>query len=197
MRESTFSRRKFIQMAALGTGSVLLFPMCKRQSANHVWRFFTEEEAQSVIAIAEQFIPADKDPGATYANVVNFIDKQLVGPYTRFQDEYRKGLTCLAQSCKSLHYGSFASLEGSKQSAFLELMEKGQLPEKHWDGVNQSSFFSRLLDHTMQGFYGSPRHGGNRDYVSYKMMKLDYPHVLGQNRYATVIQEIKKQENEK
>lgn len=197
MIKKTLSRRKFVQMTILGTGSLSLLCMCKKSQTNSSWHFFTGDEAQTIIAIAEQFIPADKDPGATYANVVNFIDKQLVGPYTRFQDEYRKGLACLAQSCRSLHNGSFASLEGTKQSGFLELMEKGRLPKEHWDGVNQGSFFSRLLDHTMQGFYGSPRHGGNRDYVSYKMMKLDYPHVLGQNRYATVIQEIKNQENEK
>jgi gluconate 2-dehydrogenase gamma chain len=36
----------------------------------------------------------------------------------------------------------------------------------------------------MQGFYGSPRHGGNRNYVSYKMLGLEYPVVMGQNRYS-------------
>ena len=35
----------------------------------------------------------------------------------------------------------------------------------------------------MQGFYGSPRHGGNRNYASYRMLGLEYPPVLGQNRY--------------
>jgi len=35
----------------------------------------------------------------------------------------------------------------------------------------------------MQGYYGSPRHGGNKDNMSYKMLKLDYPVVIGQNRY--------------
>ena len=100
-----------MQVTAASTGSLLLFPMCKSQSVNTAWRFFTEEEVRLVIAIAEQFIPADKDFGATYANVVNFIDKQLVGPYTRFQEEYRSGLACLDQSCKSLYNSSFAALE--------------------------------------------------------------------------------------
>jgi gluconate 2-dehydrogenase gamma chain len=34
----------------------------------------------------------------------------------------------------------------------------------------------------MQGFYGSPRHGGNRDYLSYRMLGIDYPQVIGRNR---------------
>jgi gluconate 2-dehydrogenase gamma chain len=67
----------------------------------------------------------------------------------------------------------------------MEQMEAGKLPEEFWTEVNQRSFFNMLLDHSMQGFYGSPRHGGNKNYVSYKMMKLDYPHVLGQNRYES------------
>jgi len=37
----------------------------------------------------------------------------------------------------------------------------------------------------MQGFYGSPRHGGNKNNVSYKMMRLDYPVIIGQNRYKS------------
>ena len=41
-----------------------------------------------------------------------------------------------------------------------------------------------IRDHTMQGFYGSPRHGGNKGYASYKMLGLEYPRVIGQNRYA-------------
>jgi gluconate 2-dehydrogenase gamma chain len=27
-----------------------------------------------------------------------------------------------------------------------------------------------VVDHTMQGFYGSPAHGGNRDEASWKML---------------------------
>ena len=32
-------------------------------------------------------------------------------------------------------------------------------------------FFDLILAHTMQGFYGDPRHGGNRDAVSCLMGK--------------------------
>lgn len=196
MSENSLSRRKFVQMATVGAGSLLLFPMCAKKPAGSGWRFFTDQEAQSVIAIAEQFIPEDKDPGATYANVVNFIDKQLVGPYTRFQEEYRSGLACFVESSKAVHNKPFSGLEWAQQTQFLEQMEKGKLPNEHWGDIDQSTFFRKLLDHSMQGFYGSPRHGGNRDYVSYKMMKLDYPHVIGQNRYTEVIEQLKKQENE-
>jgi gluconate 2-dehydrogenase gamma chain len=35
-----------------------------------------------------------------------------------------------------------------------------------------ASFFAMVIDHTMQGFYGSPEHGGNRDEASWKMLGI-------------------------
>lgn len=177
------SRREFLHQLSIACGSVLFIPACSGYDSP--WRFFSEKEARTIIAFAEQIIPADHDPGATDANVVNFIDKQLVGPYTRFQDDYRFGVSAIESSAQNLFQKSFFELEIQVQTEFMVQMESGQLPEEFWTEVNQRSFFNMLLDHCMQGFYGSPRHGGNKNYVSYKMMKLDYPHVLGQNRYES------------
>ena len=177
------NRRDFIRQLSLACGSVLFITSC--DGYDSPWRFFTAEEARTLIAFAEQIIPGDKDPGATDANVINFIDKQMVNHYIRFQDEYRSGLKALEESARSLHKQSFYALDGKTQIAFMERMEEGGLPGDHWQEINQRQFFNMLLDHSMQGFYGSPRHGGNKDYVSYKMIKLDYPPVLGQNRYNT------------
>jgi len=33
-------------------------------------------------------------------------------------------------------------------------------------------FFQRQVDHMMQGFYGSPRHGGNKNEASWKMLGI-------------------------
>lgn len=177
------TRRDFIRQISLACGSVMLIPACSGYDS--VWRFFTEWETKTVVAFAEQIIPADKDPGATDANVINFIDKQLVGPYTRFQEMYRKGIPAIDNSAHKLFQKAFYELDFAVQTEFMIKMEKGELPEELWKDTNQKSFFRLMLDHTMQGFYGSPRHGGNTNYVSYKMMKLDYPHVMGQNRYES------------
>ena len=88
------------------------------------------------------------------------------------------------EACSQALYGnSFAELTGAQQIAMLELMERGELPARYWPQTTQKAFFELILAHTMQGFYGSPWHGGNKDYVSYRMMKLDYPLLIGQNRY--------------
>ena len=177
------TRREFIQQLSLACGSILFVPACSGYDS--VWRFFTEAESKTVIAFAEQIIPRDQDGGATDAKIINFIDKQLVGPYTRFQEMYRKGIPAIQSSSLKIHQIPFYELDFDTQTDFMIKMEKGELPEEFWKETNQSSFFRLILDHTMQGFYGSPRHGGNKNYVSYKMMKLDYPHIIGQNRYES------------
>lgn len=177
------SRREFIRQLSLACGSIMFVPACSGYDS--VWRFFSEQEAKTIIAFANQIIPADKDPGATDANVINFIDKQLTGPYTRFQEMYKNGIPAIENSSISIFQKAFFELEFDAQTEFLIKMEKSELPSEFWKEVKQADFFRLILDHTMQGFYGSPRHGGNKNYVSYKMMKLDYPHVIGQNRYES------------
>ncbi len=46
-----------------------------------------------------------------------------------------------------------------------------------------TSFFRMVRDHTMQGFYGAPRHGGNQDAVSWQMLGVPNPPVRGRHHY--------------
>jgi gluconate 2-dehydrogenase gamma chain len=144
----------------------------------------TEEEARLAECVCEQIIPADRDPGAREAGVIRFIDRQLCGPYKRHLAKYRAGLASLQRTCRALHGAAFESLPWPEQTRVLQSLESGQAPKEHWPEVGAKEFFALIRDHTMQGFYGSPRHGGNRGYASYKMMGLEYPRVIGQNRYA-------------
>ena len=45
------------------------------------------------------------------------------------------------------------------------------------------AFFELVREHTMEGYYGSPRHGGNRDAVSWRMLGLDEPPLRGRAQY--------------
>jgi gluconate 2-dehydrogenase gamma chain len=44
-------------------------------------------------------------------------------------------------------------------------------------------FFELVRGHTLEGYYGSPRHGGNRDAVSWRMLGLPEPPPLGRAQY--------------
>ena len=45
------------------------------------------------------------------------------------------------------------------------------------------AFFDLAVTHAMQGFYGSPRHGGNRDFASWRMLGVPVSPVRGRDRY--------------
>ena len=45
------------------------------------------------------------------------------------------------------------------------------------------AFFELVRKHTLEGYYGSPRHGGNRDAMSWRMLGLAEPPLLGRAQY--------------
>jgi gluconate 2-dehydrogenase gamma chain len=177
------NRRHFVQLAALGAGSICLLPCCKRSASQ--WRFFTDSEALLIDAIAEQIIPTDEWPGGRESGATNYIDKQLAGPLARFQVKYRNGLAALQETCETRYRKKFEDMAWEEQTLFLEQMEAGTMKEPVWAEGFDKEFFSMFRDHSMQSYYGSPRHGGNKNNMSYKMLKLDYPIIIGQNRYKT------------
>ena len=177
-----FTRRDILKLSGAPIGCALL-SILGCSPPPRAYRFFSQEEARTVIAICEQIIPADEDPGATDAGVIHFIDKQLVSYYAGDQEMYRNGIATLNHSCMTLHKKRFESLPFSEQEAFLKQLQRGKIDKKTWGDIPQIKFFNMLVNHTMQGFYGSPVHGGNKDYVSYSMLDFEYPLVIGQNRY--------------
>lgn len=136
------------------------------------WRFFTAAEAATVDAICARLIPADQDPGAREAGVVNYIDIQLTRPFKRHQAAYRKGIAGVDDASRKKFNKRFVELTADQQSETLVEVEE-----------NAAEFFDLILTHTRQGFYGDPRHGGNRDMVSWKMLKLPFPPVRGRAHY--------------
>ncbi len=173
------NRRAFLQaalVAAAGAGMA-----CSTNGTP--WRFLTVDEARALAAISDQIIPPDQDPGAAWAGVVNYIDRQLCGPFHSLQQTYRRGIAGIDQSSRLLYGKAFADLEAQQQIDVLHRLEDGQAPGAIWKQTSSVEFFGYLVDHTMQGYYGDPRHGGNREGVSWKMLGLPYPPIRGRLRY--------------
>ena len=174
------SRRQFLETAG-AIGGVAFLQSCGWKPS--AFRFFDEQEAGLVALIAEQIIPADDAPGATDAGVVYFIDKMLAGPYRKHQATYRTGLQRMRVTSEKMYGRQFSALNWDEQTGLLKALEANQVSPELWGDASSAGFFSLVRDHTMQGFYGSPRHGGNRDFVSFKMLGFDIAPIIGQNRY--------------
>jgi len=118
-------------------------------------------------------IPGDQDPGAAQAGVVHYIDRQLTGKFREHRKIYRASLAAVDH----LAGGNFAEAPVERQNAILHQMERDPAIRP---------FFDLVIAHSMQGFYGNPRHGGNRDFASWRMLHIPAAPVRGRDHYEFV-----------
>jgi gluconate 2-dehydrogenase gamma chain len=156
-------RRRFIVAGLTGTAV-----SCARSKSP--WRFFSVEEARTVEAVCAHIIPQDQDPGAVQAGVVVFIDRQLTRFYKPLQKTYRQGIAAIDHESVSFAGRAFADLPATSQLDVLRRIERNP---------GTKPFFDLLVAHAMQGFYGDPRHGGNRERASWKMLGVASPPLRG------------------
>jgi len=177
------TRRDFIKTAAAATvvaGTAACSP------SKSPWRFLRVSEARTLAAICDCIIPPDSDPGAEWAEVVNYIDVQLCGPYRNLRSSYRAGIASLERTSQERFGKTFSSLSTDAQTSLLRDVEQGSAPKEIWTTLSPNQFFEMVLAHTMQGYYGDPRHGGNRERASWKMLGLSYPQIRGRARVSDV-----------
>ncbi|HUE04158.1 MAG TPA: gluconate 2-dehydrogenase subunit 3 family protein [Bryobacteraceae bacterium] len=169
-KKDSIGRRTFLGAGLATAGAVAIG--CGRAGSGSPHRFFTAEEGATVDAICEALIPSDRDPGARAAGVVNYIDVQLTRHFKRYQRTYRDGLAAVDRASRAKFGRRFMEIQSEQQASVLA-------------GVAEESkeFFELILAHVRQGFYGDPRHGGNRHMVSWKMVGLPFPQVRGRTHY--------------
>jgi gluconate 2-dehydrogenase gamma chain len=164
-----FNRREFLAAGALaGAALAGSCTACRRTG----YGFLSEHDTGTLTAICDQIIPADDFPSASQAGVLSYIDRQLMGHYRRHQTTYRSGLKRTNELSRSRFGVDLARCSAHQQLEIVSAMEQQDRP-----------FFDLVRSHTMQGYYGSPRHGGNRDAVSWRMLGLDEPPVRGRAQY--------------
>jgi gluconate 2-dehydrogenase gamma chain len=152
-------------------------------------------ERTFLAAAVDTFIPADDlSPSGSECGVVDFIKRQLAGPWGEGAGLYRDGpflsgkpehgyqlgLTprellragiVAAEAWSKRTYGkSFEGLADNDRIAALRAFEDGSAG---FSDVPTKDFFEALLAITMEGFFADPMYGGNRDCASWKM--IGYP----------------------
>jgi gluconate 2-dehydrogenase gamma chain len=163
------TRRQFVAVGTMG-GAALAAGCGSKASGG--WEFFTDAQARTLKAICDQLIPRDDYPSASEAGVLSYIDRQLVRHYRSHQDEYRNGLEHAEAQSRKRFGKEIAELAAADQRAAVTDLER-----------DHHAFFEMVRNHTLEGYYGSPRHGGNRDELSWKMLGLDDPPLLGRAQY--------------
>jgi len=217
-------RREFLtSVAALGVASSL--PMAKAETVQggQPWepgkintppaprkgglQYLTQQEFDTVGAIAERFIPADElSISGKEAGCATFIDRQLAGDYGsaaaiyrlgRFvkgtpeqgpqspltpAQRYRQGLAALDAYTQKTFHQPFVALNGEQQDELLRRMEANQLDLGA--DIETKVFFELLLQNVREGFLSDPIYGGNKEMASWKMIgfpgaRYDFRDLIG------------------
>jgi gluconate 2-dehydrogenase gamma chain len=179
MRSDTLRRRRFLQIAASAASAAAV--SCGGRGSP--WRVLTAQEGETANAICDRIIPADQDPGAAAAGAVNYIDRQLNGPLRKYRRAYRDGLLGIDQASQAQFGRRFAALKLDERDRLLAAIDAGKAPGGAWAPAEAKLFFDLIRDHTLQGFYGDPRHGGNREYASWLMLGVPPAPVRGRLQY--------------
>jgi gluconate 2-dehydrogenase gamma chain len=178
-------RREFIELSSQSIGGLLIYslagaPMVLQAQDGKVkvpLRFFTEQEAKVIVAACERIFPANESgPGATQAGAMIYIDRQLAGPYGT--DKYRYTQPPFVESAPGHGYQGKENPRETYRAGiqklgadFLELEGTGQ--DERLEALEKTHFFQLLRQHTIEGMFCDPMHGGNADLIGWQM--LGYP----------------------
>jgi len=180
-------RREFITLPAQSLGGVLLYtlagePLRVQAQTGEVrvpLRFFTAAEARVVEAACARIFPSDENgPGAEEAGVVVFIDRQLAGPYGR--DKYRYTKPPFVESVPEHGYQSKQMPREIYREGIQTLGNFADLPPAERDqrlrAIQTTTFFRILRQHTIEGMFSDPMHGGNAGLIGWQL--IGYPGPL-------------------
>ena len=180
-------------------------PVVNTTAASSVgYTYFRPVDAAFFEALADHMVPADKlSPGGVDMGIPVFIDRALAGSWGKGDRLYQQGPWKLGSSNQgyqlpftpaelfragveqtNLHcvktYGgkTFDQITSAQREEVLKGLENGSL--KFESGLPSNVFFSDVYQTVMQGMFGDPIYGGNRDKAGWKM--VGFPGVIATNQ---------------
>ena len=134
----------------------------------------TQPEAETLEAVVARLIPTDANgPGAREARAAHYIDRALGGALAASLEAYRSGLANLDAYAQQAKGSRFPQLSERDQDELLSALEQNAVPSFGPPGA--AAFFNMVLNHTLQGTFGDPFYGGNRNFVGWDL--VGYPGV--------------------
>lgn len=172
----TYPRRAFLQHLAFFGGGVVLLGGCKSEPDSEsapaspptdekTGRALTALQHATMAAACERVLPKDEDPGASDANVPEFVERQLLTPQIEpLKESFLSGLDLLEKRARALTKKSFAQATPAQQDELLTDFKLSP-PDS-----GEAHFYEMLLVLTLEGFLGDPSYGGNKDGVGWKLV---------------------------
>ena len=183
-------RRRFLTISATAIGGTLIYTLERTPVRVHAQagrkiriplRFFDERGALVIAAAAARIFPSDESgPGAPEAGVIVYIDRQLAGPYGR--DRYRYTQPPFEEGFPEQGYqGKETPREIYRKGVTLLGPEFDKMPPAEQDRklrtIETTLFFRMLRQHTIEGMFCDPMHGGNADLIGWQLIGYPGPYM--------------------
>ena len=171
--------------------------------------YLNQTEHAFVVAAVDTMIPADElSPSGSQCGCDIYIDRQLAsawgggakmyrsGPFLKGKPEQgyqlsltpaefiTAGIAAANVWSRKTYNKDFDRLDPEKRVEALKAIQEGKAD---FGNFSSRAFFARLLTLTMEGFFGDPAYGGNRNMASWKM--LGFPGLPA--TYANIVEEYR------
>ncbi len=128
---------------------------------------FSSEVHSILEAVANRLIPLDAWPSATDGGVLTYLERRAGEDPATWKDLIEPGLRELDTLAFTLHGRLFSELSANEKDRVLHDIEHDRV--RDWP-VSAKRFFDTFLSLVIEGFYGSPEAGGNRNGKSWDMI---------------------------
>jgi gluconate 2-dehydrogenase gamma chain len=163
-RRTLIASAAFVPLTAL-TGSA-------QQAAPSAPVSFTATQMKTLEAFIDRLIPRDElGPGAVDAGAQIYIDRLFASQFANDKTTFIGGLEAVDAYAKRAHGSPLAELSAEKRDQVLTEIENGtaqDLPEGR-------AFFNRARQLTLQGMFGDPYYGGNKNFAGWDLIRYPGP----------------------
>jgi len=132
-------------------------------------------ERQTLDAFVDRLVPKDElGPGALEMGAANYIDLSLADYLAAEKASFSEGLAAVDAFARAEHGAPFADLTPEEKDAVLTAMDNGTA-----SGFTPNSrvFFNRVRRLTLEGMFGDPYYGGNKNFAGWDLIRYPGPRL--------------------
>ncbi len=131
----------------------------------------TTQQLATLEAVVDRIIPRDDFPGGWESGIGTFLMKAHESAAHGFALRYAAWLDALDTEAQSRYQTPFAELAAPDQDMLLADIEQGKVSTA-WQ-ADAAQLFAALVEQCAEGFYSDPGNGGNRDGISWRMIRFE------------------------
>jgi hypothetical protein len=125
-------------------------------------------------AFVDRLIPKDElGPGAAESGVASYINRSLADYLAGEKAAFIAGLEATDAFARRTEDRAFAELSPEKQDAVLTALDNGTAT----GFADARGFFARVRRLTLEGMFGDPSYGGNKNFAGWDLIRYPGPRL--------------------